>query len=296
MSVKISFQASLGYTEWPVADVITSLKGLGYDGIEWGTTHFDPEKGLAACRNVVDATREAGLEVCRIFAHEDLVSLDDAERKARIDRTVAVIEMAGECGASNVGAMSGPAPWDPASPKIPTDISEGAAWDQVLDAYRQFEAAGRKAGVKISSEGVFGMVAHDLYSHKFLIDTIDSEFVGVNYDPSHGVLSGDFDVAWNIRQWGDRIIHCHLKDAVGISQRPGEFIFPLLGEGRVDWSAFFNTLDEIGFDGYAAVEFESFTYLAGVLHGDPEAAARISMEQVNALRSAAADPEAGHRK
>ena len=296
MSVRISFQASLGYREWPAEKVVASLKDIGYDGIEWGTTHFDPEKGLAACRQVVDATRDAGLEVCRIFAHEDLVCLDDAERQTRIDRTVAVIAMAGECGASNVGAMSGPAPWDPAAPKIPADISEGAAWDQVLDAYRRFEAAGRKAGVKISSEGVFGMVAHDFFSHKFLIDAIDSEYVGVNYDPSHGVLSGDLDIAWNIRQWGDRIVHCHLKDAVGISQRPGEFVFPLLGEGRVDWTAFFNTLDEIGFDGYAAVEFESFAYLARILGGEPEAAARISMEQVRALRSAADVAEAGHRK
>ena len=241
MSLKISFQASLGYRDWPFADVISSLKSIGYEGIEWSTAHFDPTKAVAAARRAVDATREAGLEVCRIFAHEDLVSLDDAERQARIDRTLAVIELAGECGVSNVGTMSGPAPWDSASPKIPGDISEGAAWDQVLDAYRQFESAARKAGVKISSEGVFGMVAHDFFSHKFLIDTIDSEFVGVNYDPSHGVLSGDFDVAWNIRQWGHRIVHCHLKDAVGISQRPGEFLFPLLGEGLVDWSAFFNT-------------------------------------------------------
>ncbi len=296
MSVRISFQASLGYNEWPAAKVIASLKGIGYEGIEWGTTHFDPTKGLAHCREVVDATRDAGLEVCRIFAHEDLVSLDEAERQGRIDHTVAVIELAGECDVSNVGAMSGPAPWNPAAPKIPRDISEGAAWDQVLDAYRQFEVAGRKSGVKVSSEGVFGMVANDFFSHKFLIDTIGSEFIGVNYDPSHGILGGNFDIAWNIRQWGEHIVHCHLKDAVGISQVPGEFIFPLLGEGRVDWTAFFNTLDEIGFDGYAAVEFESFAYLAKVLGGDPEAAARISMEQVRALQSAAADAGAGLHK
>ena len=110
MSLKISFQASLGYRDWPFADVISSLKSIGYEGIEWSTAHFDPTKGVAAARRAVDAPREVGLEVCRIFAHEDLVSLDDAERQARIDRTLAVIELAGECGVSNVGTMSGPAP------------------------------------------------------------------------------------------------------------------------------------------------------------------------------------------
>lgn len=296
MSLRIAFQASLGYLHWPFADVILSLKSIGYDGVEWSTAHFDPDKGSVEAKRIVDATRDAGLEVSRIFAHEDLVSLDEAVRQARIERTLTVIELAGECGVSNVGTMSGPAPWDQSSPKIPGDISEGAAWDQVIDAYRQFEAAGRKAGVLISSEGVFGMVACEFFSHKFLIDTIDSEFVGVNYDPSHGILSGNFDVGWNIRQWGDRIIHCHLKDAVGISQRPGEFIFPLLGEGRVEWSDFFDTLEDIEFDGFAAVEFESFSYLARVLQGDPEAAARLSLDQVNALRFVATNSGSGYTK
>jgi len=296
MSVKFAFQATLGFTQWKSEEVVASLKKLGYQGVEWGGAHFNTGESGAPAR-VVEQTRDAGLEVSRIFAHEDLVSLDDDLREARIVRTLEQIQAAGEVGVSNVGTMTGPAPWDKEAPRIPDDISEGAAWDQVLEAYGRFGQAANEAGVKISSEGVWGMVAHDFYSHKFLVDAVNSESVGVNFDPSHGILSGDMDVGWNIKQWGSQIIHCHLKDAVGISQRPGEFLFPLLGEGRVDWRAFFSALGQIGYQGFAAVEFESFGYLKNILGNDPEQAARISMEQIRALTEAGPEfPPSSHAK
>ena len=85
------------------------------------------------------------------------------------------------------------------------------------------------------------------------------------------------------RQWGARIAHVHLKDAVGDRPEPGKFLFPLLGEGQVDWTAFFGALQELGFGGFCSVEFESFDYYRQVLKGDPEAAARLSLQQVEAL-------------
>lgn len=54
-------------------------------------------------------------------------------------------------------------------------------------------------------------------------------------------------------------------------------------DGNVDWSAFFNALDEINYTGFCSVEFESFSYLENVLGGDIEAAARLSMKQIDSL-------------
>jgi sugar phosphate isomerase/epimerase len=279
---RTAFLAGLGYSSMEPRRVIDSLRSLGYEGIEWSTAHFDPDKPLAALKELVDRTRDAGLEVSRIMAHEDLVTLDPAVRQARIERTLRVIAAAGACGVATVGTMTGPAPWDPAAPKIGRDLSESAAWTQILEAYEQFGQAARDAGVTITSEGVFGMVAHDFYSHRFLMDRLDPSVHKVNLDPSHGVLYGNLDVGWVVRQWGERIGHVHLKDALG---RPvmGEFLFPMLGEGRVDWGALFSALAEIGYRGFCSIEFESFDYYRQVLKGDPEAAARISLEQLRRL-------------
>ena len=280
---KIAFLAGLDYAHMPAGEVINSLKEVGYEGIEWTTAHFNPDRPLSELKELVDRTRDAGMEASRIMAHEDLVSLDDDVRKERIDRTVRVIESAGACGVATVGTMTGPAPWDPGAPNIGKEISESAAWEQVFEAYEAFGKAAAGAGVVISSEGVFGMVAHDFYTHRFLIEKLDSPVQKVNFDPSHGILYGNYDVAWVVRQWGERIAHVHLKDAVGDRPEPGKFIFPLLGEGQVDWGAFFGALEEIGYGGVCSVEFESFDYYRQVLKGDPEAAARLSRQQVEAL-------------
>jgi sugar phosphate isomerase/epimerase len=182
---------------------------------------------------------------------------------------------------------------------IGRDISNGAAWDRILRGYEILVKRAEALQVDLAVEGVWGMVCHNFFTTHYLIEAFDSPRLGVNYDPSHDVLVGIEDVTWVIRQWAarKRIKHVHLKDAAGTAE--GErFLFPMLGEGRVDWTAFFATLAEVGFDGFMSVEFESFRYYDTVLGRDPERAARISFEQIDALRRgtpAAADaPPAGH--
>ena len=279
---KLAFLTGLGYNAMEPAEVIESLKRLGYDGIEWTINHFDPDKPLSELQELVARTRDAGMEVSRIMAHEDLVSLDEEARRRQIDRIVRVIEAAGECDVATVGTMTGPAPWDPSAPQVGKDISESAAWEQVLEAYDFFIKAAEAANVVVSSEAVFGQVAHDFYSHRYLMEQAASPFHKVNLDPSHGILYGNLDVAWIVHQWGQQIAHVHLKDAVG-EPVIGRFVFPLLGEGQVDWSAFFAALDAVGYTGFCSIEFESFAYYNRILGGDPEAAARISIQQVEAL-------------
>jgi sugar phosphate isomerase/epimerase len=97
------------------------------------------------------------------------------------------------------------------------------------------------------------------------------------------VLVGN-DIPWVIRQLASRIRHVHLKDAVGRPGMFGEtFVFPLLGEGVVPWAETFAAFDEIGYDGYFTVEFESWAYYRQVLGEDPVEAARVSLEILRRL-------------
>jgi len=65
----------------------------------------------------------------------------------------------------------------------------------------------------------------------------------------------------------------------------GRFVFPMLGEGRVDWRGMFAALEAIGYEGYCSVEFESFDCHANVLGGDTREAARRSLADARALMS-----------
>ncbi len=102
---KIAFLAGLGYGSMEPRRVLGSLRSLGYEGVEWTTAHFNPDKPLGGLRDLVAWTQAAGMEVSRIMAHEDLASLDPKVRRARIERTLRVIEAAGACGVATVGTI-----------------------------------------------------------------------------------------------------------------------------------------------------------------------------------------------
>jgi sugar phosphate isomerase/epimerase len=276
--------ASLSYAQMAPEEVVDSLSSLGYQAVEWTLSHFNPRSHTEAeLKRLVDVTHQGGLDVSEVVVQQDVVCLDSAKRQDRIALCLECIAAAAACGVSTLNFFSGPAPWDPAAPQVGANITLGEAWGQILDAYDRFVQAAEQHQVKIAVEGVWGMVCHDFYSTLKLIEHYNSPILGVNLDPSHDILVGNLDSGWIARQWGrERIHHVHLKDAVGIP-RPGQFLFPMLGEGLVPWNEFFDALDEMGYAGYCSVEFESFAYHDRVLKGDTKEAARVSMEQIRQL-------------
>lgn len=283
MKQKLAFLSSLGYRDMSAADVCASLKSIGYDGVEWTLAHFDPHTMSAReLADVVAVTHEHGLEISEILVQQDLVCLDESVLRDRVDLVLEAIEAAAGAGVATLNLFTGPAPWDDAAPKVGVDIGEGQAWDMILGAFGRFVAAAEKHQVNLAVEGVFGMLCHDYYTTRLLIDRFDSPHLGVNFDPSHDILYGNLDSAWIARQWGDKIRHVHLKDAAGVPAM-GKFLFPLLGEGLVPWKELFAALDDIDYTGFMSVEFESFTYYRAVMESDVQAAARMSMEQLKKL-------------
>ena len=281
--MKLAFMASLGFTKMEQGKVCRVLKQLGYNGVEWTLNHFNPRtRSEKELKDIVRITKENGQEISEVVVQQDYVSLDENIRKDRIALTKECINVFSDLGIKTINIFTGPAFWDSDSPEIGKDISEGQAWDMVLSAYDEILPLAEEKKMNLAVEGVVMMLCHDYYTTRCLIEHYNSDYLGVNFDPSHDVLYGNLDIAWIIRQWGKRIKHCHLKDAVGIPEE-GKFIFPLLGEGNVNWKEFFKALGEINYQGYMSVEFESFTYYRQVLNNDPAAAAKISIEQVGEL-------------
>lgn len=280
---KIGFMASLGFSQMPPEEVLKILSEVGYKGVEWTLSHLDPrKKSLEEIRKVVELTHQYNMEVSEVVVQQDLVTLNEDLRKRRISLVLQCIELFSEAGIKTINLFTGPAPWDPEAPRLHKDIAEGEAWEIVFKAYEEFVSLAEEKKMNLAVEGVFGMLCHDYYTTRVLIDRFDSDYLGVNFDPSHDILYGNFDVGWIIRKWGKKIKHIHLKDAVGVP-KIGKFIFPLLGEGNVDWKSFFSALKEIGYDGFMSVEFESFTYYQKILNNDPKEAARVSLELVKKL-------------
>jgi len=281
---KYAFLAGLGFTAMEPAAVVGTLAELGYNGVEWTLAHFNPQlHSPAALAKVAEVTAAAGLGISELVVQQDLVQRDPAQLDARCRLIEDCARAAADTGIPALNLFTGPAPWDPGAPRLGQDISHGEAWDLVRRAFERVLAVAEEARVYLAVEAVWGMLARDYYTLRELFRQIDSPYLAVNMDPSHFALYRN-DVPWSVRQLAGKIAHVHLKDAVGLDTRqPGDFIFPLLGEGMIDWPAFFSALDEVGYAGYCSVEFESFTYYERVLGSDPRQAARLSMEQIRAL-------------
>ena len=281
---KFAFLAGLGFAGMEAAQVVGTLAELGYDGVEWSLAHFNPQAhSPEELARVADTTRAGGLEISEIVVQQDLVQRD----ASRMDASCTLIEDCIKAAADNnvpaLNLFTGPPPWDPGAPQLGQDISHGEAWGLVRQAFERLLPLAEDRQVYLAVEAVWGMLARDYYTLQEFFRQVDSPYLAVNMDPSHFALYRN-DVPWTVKQLAPKIVHVHLKDAIGLDTRqPGDFIFPLLGEGMIDWTAFFGALDEIGYEGFCSVEFESFTYYNTVLKGDIKQAARLSMEQIKAL-------------
>jgi sugar phosphate isomerase/epimerase len=281
---KYGFLAGLGFTAMEPAEVVGTLAELGYDSVEWTLAHFNPQVHAPAdLARVAEVTRSAGLEISELVVQQDLVTRDGAALEARCRLIEDCARAAADNGIPTLNLFTGPAPWDSGAPKLGPEITHGEAWDLVRRAFERVLIVAEEVRVYLAVEAVWGMLARDYYTLQELFRQVQSPYLAVNMDPSHYALYRD-DVPWAVRQFGGKIVHVHLKDAIGLDTRqPGDFIFPLLGEGMVDWRAFFQALDDVGYSGYCSVEFESFTYYERVLKGDVRRAAQISMEQIRAI-------------
>ena len=100
---------------------------------------------------------------------------------------------------------------------------------------------------------------------KKIFELIPSDYLGINYDPSHYVWQM-MDYVSPVYQFRKKIFHVHFKDVklyqdklneVGIMAYPLEFMSPKLpGLGDVQWDKFVSALIDIGYDGYACIEVE----------------------------------------
>ncbi len=276
---KLGYMPGGSYYKQSIDEICRSLKNIGYDSVEWYISFLCPEKkSRSELEEVIIKTAEHGLEISEVVIQQDLVVLDNELRKKNTDYTALCIDVLSSLGVNTFNVFTGPVPWMRDPVIIGRDISEGGAWDMVFKAFDKLLPVAEKNKVFLAVENVWGMLCNDFYTARFLINKYSSPYLGINYDPSHDILAGNLDVGWIIKQWGaEKIKHVHIKDAAGI-QRTGAFVFPLIGEGYVNWKSFFDALREIKYSGYLSVEFESFEYLKNILDGNNEAAAKISFD------------------
>ncbi len=263
------------YGPEPCGEMLSDVRETGYDAVEllWQTGRVAEMK---------KAAEDAGLLLSEIVLQQDYITRDPADAARNLSISLDCIAECADAGVNIVNVFSGPAPWIPDPVIVGRDISQGEAWRRLFEAFDRLVPCAEEHRVHLALEGVWCHLCHDFFTSKYLVDRYRSDYLGVNFDPSHDIVSGNTDVDFLIKGWGSDIKHIHLKDAAGVME-PGRFIFPLLGEGNVDWKAFRRALCDIGYGGVCSVEFESAGYLANYCGGDLRQAARLSFDILKKL-------------
>lgn len=292
MSVRT--ERAIGYVAADVEDLtperlVEALAAAGYGAVDWTMEQFDPlDEPDAALVRLAELARAAGLQTPQLMVHQDYVTPDPAEWERRVGRSERAVEAAATAGIPSIGVVTGPNRWTDGwtridGPAHPDGIGAERAWGLAQGALERVLRRAEAAGVTVALEPCWGTVTDDRATADRMLAALACPALGVTFDPSHFVMTGD-DVGAMVDSWADRIVHVHLKDAFGRPGMPDEdFTFLLPGEGGVDWTSLLGALDRAGYAGAMSVEFESFRLRDGALGGDVRRGAELARSLVSGV-------------
>jgi sugar phosphate isomerase/epimerase len=285
------------WADLPVETLAKKCREFGFDGLElacWGD-HFDVSKALSDdgyCARHRKMLASNGMQVYSISNHlvgQAVLDVVDSRHAAILPRHVwgdgdpagvnarAAEELkntaraAQKFGIGVVNGFTGSSIW-PFLYSFPPVSQQtiDAGFQLLAERFHPILDVFAECSVKFALEVHPTEIAFDLYSARRALEALDhrKEF-GFNFDPSHLIWQG-VDPAEFIREFGDRIYHVHMKDAIvkcdGRSGILGSHLnfgdpcrrwdFRSLGRGSVDFEAIIRALNDVGYQGPLSVEWE----------------------------------------
>lgn len=139
--------------------------------------------------------------------------------------------------------------------------------DRLCDGLNKLGKIAKEHGIKLCLHPHMGTVIQTLEETTYVLEHTNPQYVYLCYDSGHVLLAGD-DPAAVCEQLADRIGHVHLKDIrqrkmdecreKGLKFRDAviEGCFTIPGEGCIDFTPIFMTLDKVGYEGWIMIEAE----------------------------------------
>jgi len=222
---------------WP--ELFDEAGRLGFDGVELDVkveTYLDTEVWSAAGREaLIGRSRASKVEVASVCMASvaGLVTNEETHGSG----VKAVADLRRFCDELGAGVILFPM------------IKQGGQSEE--DAVRLWrdglkaafaESAGCRAKVGMESVGRAGRSADQSLA---LIEMVGSPDLGVYYDVGNAAYQG-FDNIVDMKKLGKHIVQIHVKE-IGAE----------MGQGKLDFVAIFDTIGEIGYDGYLVLETDA---------------------------------------
>ncbi|MBL7077734.1 MAG: sugar phosphate isomerase/epimerase [Kiritimatiellae bacterium] len=312
------------WADLSLAELAPLVKEMGYDGVElacWGD-HFEVQRALNEPDYVAEkwaVIEKSGLSCYSISSHlvgQAVCDRIDERHQSILSEEIwgdgdpegvrqrAAEEMKATAKAARIffNARPGGAPervvvngftgssiWHllySFPPNTPGQLDAGFKdfadrWTPIMDAFDEVD-------VDFALEVHPTEIAFDIASAARALEAIGGhKRFGFNYDPSHLGYQG-VDYVKFIREFGDRIYHCHVKDAwwghgngdAGVFGGHTEFADPRrywdfrsVGRGDINFEEIIVALNDVGYNGPLSVEWEDSRM--DRVHGATEAAAFV---------------------
>jgi L-ribulose-5-phosphate 3-epimerase len=225
------------YYSYSTEEALAGIAGAGFRHVELSAVpgaveHVDVHADPAEARALL---AHYGLEPVSISGHSVLTTPDGLEHG------LAVVRWADRYGIPIVNtAVGGHAP----------DTEEDEALF-LANIGTLADAAGA-AGIVLALETHGDLMASGEKS-RALLERIGHPAIKVNYDTANVEYYAGVSAADDIGTIADMVGHVHLKDARG---GQGDWDFPAIGEGHVDFARVLAVLGDAGYDGPYSVEIE----------------------------------------
>jgi sugar phosphate isomerase/epimerase len=229
----------------PIEQALPIIAAAGYKRIDLlgRMPHFSLDPAECDPSAVHSLATSHGLEIANLgtYVGVGLASDDQAEQEAALQELQRAIDIAASFGARSIRVF-----------RPNSAIDDPAKIDHITPWLQQAAAYAAPKGVYMGFENHGGLLCGDPEACRALAAKVDSAYFGVLYDPCNLMGAGtDYRSALDIMQ--DHITHVHFKD--GLVDADG-FRRTMLGEGGIDFGWILQRLNEIGYAGHIATEYE----------------------------------------
>ena len=267
---------------WTMEEMVDTVSEMGFQCVEvacWpqgkaerryaGVSHIDVEKVLEDddyAQYVTEYCEAKGVAISSLAFYPNTMDGDLEKRAAAVAHLKNVIAASAKLGVNMVTTFIG---------RDQTKTVEENL-EILKEVWPPIIAWAEQMGVRIAIENCPMLFGRDqwpggqnlfttpaLWRKIFAI--LNSDNLGINYDPSHFVWQM-IDYVAPLYEFKDKIFHVHYKDIkvyrdrlndVGVMAYPLDFMSPKLpGLGDVDWGRYVSALTDIGYDGPTCIEVE----------------------------------------
>ena len=252
---------------WPVAN------DRDYSSTDIDVSKFDSKTK----EDILKLTGENNIEIASLAYYDNCLHHDTSIRENNVKHLYNVIETAGKLGVKFVGAFAGR--------NLDLSFEENfTEFEKIFPNIVKY-AADRNVSLLIENcsmpgwhrEGWGATISYSPELWDRMFEIIPDENFGLNFDPSHLIWLG-VDYIKALIDYKERVLYFHAKDTKIFEEKRSYYsIFgkqldrenewdygwwqhKIPGKGSVDWQKIYQTLREIGYDGYVSIEHEDLNY------------------------------------